>query len=647
MISLLIFVVQLYVFIFGALYLHRQSPRIGLAPLLFMVAGIIGLMNVIELNSLVIGLSDTTLRPGAHVFVPVSLTIILVLYVTQGTRPTQVAVAGIVGVQFLVFMTLIFMSAYTMFYSEGTTVSGLFADDNRFDLLFMRGMLASLIAFTADMLILIIMYQGIHNHMKWIPAVLASGIALVVALWTDAAVFTIGAFAGTESFTLTVPGDILMKTIAGLLVAPVIGIYLTRFAPDIQDFVGVDKRHTLSILFRSAYRDTRVETLESELRVSRSIYNQLTQHIEEIFWLIDIEEKRFIYVSPAYERITEYSVEPLYQDINNLMEIIHEDDRINVENGILDFLVHEQDTEFRIVCPNKIVRTLRARSFPIKEAQGNVIRYAGIAEDITERKQLTEQEFELALTRERMQILHNFVRDASHDLKTPISSMVLKIGLLDRVDDEERRREIREELRGRALHLSNLITDLFTLSRIEGHDDIEMITIGLNDVVAGVVQDTHMLADEKGLSITVTLSENDSSLTGNYEQINRVVSNLVSNAIRYTQEGSVTIRTWLEDEFVCLSVTDTGIGIPADSIHMVFERFFRTGQAKDTQEGTGLGLAISKAIAERHHGSIQVESADGQGSMFLLKLPKTQPEKVIHTDKSRTEQEIRVLPSDA
>lgn len=645
--SLLIFIIQLYSFSLLAILLHYSTPRIGLAPLLFMLAGIIGLLNVIELNGLLIFLTDDiVLRPGGHIFVPLSLFIILMLYVVHGTRPARIAVIGILSVNILVFVTLMFLSAYVAFQGNDTEIIGLFTDSTAFNLQFIRAMLASLLAFAIDMLILIIVYQGANNHFPWIPKWIIPGLALIVALWTDSAVFNIGAFAGTQDFSFSIPGDVLIKTLVGVLLTPLSGWYLTRIAPKLPEFVGPDKRHTFAIL-RPQYSDARVETLKSELHISRSVYNQLTQHIEEIFWLIDVEERRFIYVSPAYERITKYSVEPLYEDINHLLTIMYHEDRDYTESDIVGFLTAERETEFRIESPDHIIRWLRARAFPIKDEQGNIIRYAGIAEDITEHKRHSEQYFELALARERMQILQGFIRDASHDLKTPISAIVLKLDVLDKIKDDERRRILRQELRGRAMYLSDLISDLFTLSYIESNGQSEMAEVDLTLIVENTFHDMQMLADEKGLTLNARLADDKLVFSANDEQIHRVVNNLITNAIRYTPSGTVSIRTWQEDSQICFAVSDTGIGIPQDSLHRVFERFFRTTQAKDTQEGTGLGLAICKAIVDKHQGTLSVESIEGEGATFTVKIPQTQAEKSSTPDVRRSTQEIRALPPDA
>lgn len=646
MITLLLFVAQLIIFTLIAIGLHYASPRIGIAPLLFMVAAMIGLLNIIELNLFQIVANEVLImRPGAHILIPVVLTVVLLLYTVDGTRTAQIVLAGIVAVNVLVFITLLFLALYYMTTTPNITITSVFTD-KPFDFQFMRGVLASIITFTLDMFVVIIVYQGVRNLMTWIPHAIVPGIALVVALWTDAAAFNLLAFFGTATFALRVPPDIVMKTGAGIIIAPILGYYLTQIASKMPHVAVSTERSTFDILF-PMHNDSRVvESLENQLRISRNIYTQLTQNIGEVFWLIDVEEMRFLYVSPAYERITGYSVAPLYEDLNNILTIIHASERAIAQDDILNFLTGERDTEFRIIHADKRERWIRARAFPIKDQHGDTIRYAGIAEDITERKHLTEHAFELALAEERVRILNNFISDASHDLKTPISAMVLKISLLERVQDDERRQELRAEIRERALYLSDLITDLFTLSKIEGHSEIEMTDFYINHLVTGVVENTRPLAEDKGLHLTQSTPTEDITLHANQEQLTRVISNLISNAIRYTREGHITVMLSADTNNVILRVVDTGIGISEEDHEQIFKRFFRTQSARDTQEGTGLGLAITQAIVRRHRGTITVNSIIGKGSTFTVVLPRQQPAPTNTSDTRRSTQEIRALSPD-
>ena len=133
-------------------------------------------------------------------------------------------------------------------------------------------------------------------------------------------------------------------------------------------------------------------------------------------------------------------------------------------------------------------------------------------------------------------------------------------------------------------------------------------------------------------------------IQGDKEQVYEAISNLISNAIRYTGHGSIQISTLIDSTQVILHVADTGIGIPQESLGRVFDRFFRTNSAINIQEGTGLGLAISKAIVDKHHGQLTVKSVEGEGATFSLILPRIQPKPAQPSlNMNRRTQEIRTL----
>ncbi len=255
------------------------------------------------------------------------------------------------------------------------------------------------------------------------------------------------------------------------------------------------------------------------------------------------------------------------------------------------------------------------------ETDQQIVRYAGITEDVTVHREAQAQAFALELSREKVKLLQNFVRDASHDLRSPLTSILLKLDLLPRVN-AERQKVLIDELYNVAQHLNNLIEDLFTLSLIETDGSVSLINVDFNEVIRQASDDHRAIAQDKGLSLISELTAQELSLYGNRKQLFRLVSNLVANAIHYTDDGTITVRSFNQDQQAVLEVVDTGIGIPEDRLEAIFERFFRTEQARDfRQDGTGLGLAISKATVEQHGGVITVQSKVGQGSTFRVTLP--------------------------
>ncbi|HEX4730086.1 MAG TPA: HAMP domain-containing sensor histidine kinase [Solirubrobacterales bacterium] len=214
------------------------------------------------------------------------------------------------------------------------------------------------------------------------------------------------------------------------------------------------------------------------------------------------------------------------------------------------------------------------------------------------------------------------VAAASHDLRTPLASLRL---LVESIDDgvatgETRDRYLRE-IRTHVAVLSALVDDLFELSRIEAGDiSWTMRQVELGDLIGDAVAAMRAPAAERGVSIAADLPAEEVVAEANAEKIQRVLFNLIQNAIRHTPaDGSVTVRAGTSGDGVEVEVADDGEGVPSGDGERVFEAFYR-GDAARGEEGAGLGLAISRAIVEAHGGKIWLEDG-GPGTRvhFTLK----------------------------
>lgn len=204
------------------------------------------------------------------------------------------------------------------------------------------------------------------------------------------------------------------------------------------------------------------------------------------------------------------------------------------------------------------------------------------------------------------------VAAASHDLRTPLASLRL---LVESIDDGVATGETRErylkEIRTHVGVLSDLIDDLFELSRIEAGDiSWTMRQVELHELIGDTVAAMRAPADERGVRIAAELPTGELVASANAEKVQRVLFNLIQNAIRHTPaDGSVTVRARPTGGGVEVEVADDGEGVPAGAGERVFEAFYR-GDAARGEDGAGLGLAISRAIVEAHGGRIWLE--DGQ-----------------------------------
>lgn len=219
-----------------------------------------------------------------------------------------------------------------------------------------------------------------------------------------------------------------------------------------------------------------------------------------------------------------------------------------------------------------------------------------------------------------------FVTTVSHELRTPLSSIS---GYIEMLQDEsgltERQHGFIDAVARNAARLTALTSDLLLLSEFgAGEVRVETCELDLRAVVSQVREVVLALGSGLHLDMCFELGEHPALVDGNAEHLERVVLNLMSNAIKFSLSGGeVTCRVSLDAAEVVLEVSDTGIGIPDDELRELFTRFFRGSSARQRAiQGTGLGLHIVSSIVSNHAGHISVESASGCGTTFTVRLPR-------------------------
>jgi heavy metal sensor kinase len=220
--------------------------------------------------------------------------------------------------------------------------------------------------------------------------------------------------------------------------------------------------------------------------------------------------------------------------------------------------------------------------------------------------------------------IRRFTADASHELRTPLAIIRGEADVaLTQDRDPAEYRETLSIIQDEARRLSRLVEDMLALARADaGQRGLTRQKFYINDLIEECVRSTRALAGSKNLTLDAELCE-DVSFFGDEDLFRRLILNLLDNAIKYTPEGGkVAIKLWRENDRIKLRVTDNGIGIPAEAVARVFERFYRVDKARSRAEGgSGLGLPIVKWIAEAHQGSVSLESAPDRGASFTVSLP--------------------------
>ena len=222
----------------------------------------------------------------------------------------------------------------------------------------------------------------------------------------------------------------------------------------------------------------------------------------------------------------------------------------------------------------------------------------------------------------------DFVANLSHELRTPLTTIKLLAESLrsepPHMQNEARRQMVLGQIDDQTSVLAQITQEMYDLSQIEsGRLPLRLKETKLVPVVDDVMSKLHPLAERAGLVLRNDLAPEAEALADG-EQIARVLTNLINNAIKFTTRGSVVVlaqQVAATDDFMTLGVRDTGMGIPLDMQMRIFERFYKVDRARG-QRGTGLGLAIAKHIVEAHGGCIWVESMQGHGSTFWFTLPR-------------------------
>ncbi len=225
----------------------------------------------------------------------------------------------------------------------------------------------------------------------------------------------------------------------------------------------------------------------------------------------------------------------------------------------------------------------------------------------------------VALDRQR-----EFAGDASHELRTPLAVMLTNAELLTRHPERplSEYQDVVADIIAEIERLSRLVSGLLTLARAgQGKVALAWDAVNLAETGAAVARQLQPVAAAKGVALE-TEADSEVIVWGDQDRLHQLAVILIDNAVRYTAAGTVCVRMQYRGHDAVLAVSDTGPGIAAKHLPHLFERFYRTDEARSSEEGgTGLGLALAQWIVESHHGRIDVASTPGQGSTFTVHLP--------------------------
>ena len=355
-------------------------------------------------------------------------------------------------------------------------------------------------------------------------------------------------------------------------------------------------------------------------------------------WQADLVSGELIWSDEIY-RIFGYEPQSVKPTVEMFKAAVHPDDlELEEESEQKAATTGIHDVVHRIVRPDGVVRYVHELARAERDDKGQVIRFSGTVQDITD-SIMTKQE--IIQAREEAENANRaksqFLSSMSHELRTPLNAIIGFSQLLEMNVEStlsESQKENVDEVLKAGHHLLELINEVLDLAKIEaGRIDLSMEGVVVGEVVSEALQLIYPLAQERGINISlmrdkaevelVELSANENLVWADHTRLKQVIINLLSNAVKYnTDNGNIILScNHADDGLIRISVTDTGQGLTQEQKNGLFTAFNRLGAEQTDIEGTGIGLVITKNIINLMGGNIGVESSPGEGSTFWIELP--------------------------
>jgi PAS domain S-box-containing protein len=393
---------------------------------------------------------------------------------------------------------------------------------------------------------------------------------------------------------------------------------------------------TEGTLIASAIRDiTERKQAEAELREKQHFIEQITNASPLVMYVYDLDEQRLAFANRPIGTLlgyTEKDMQVMGKDF--LLQMLHPEERPLIAERMARFQTVQDnsilESEIRFLDSKGETHWLFFReTIFLRHADGSPKQVLGVTMDITENKRIQQEVVEAQRrAEEASQLKSQFLATMSHELRTPLNAIigfsdVMLNGILGEMTVKQQ--EYVQGILDNGEHLLSLINDVLDVSKIEaGQFELSIAPLDLAALLTHVHKRLNGLASAKGLQFKATLDPAmPPILDGDERRLKQILINLISNAVKFTEQGSVEAHIdKVDDSWWTISITDTGIGIPPNALTFLFEEFRQVDNSLQRRyEGTGLGLAIVRRLVTLMGGTIRVASELGKGSTFTVQLP--------------------------
>ncbi len=417
-------------------------------------------------------------------------------------------------------------------------------------------------------------------------------------VWVVAGLVSLGVVLLTYFVALTIAHPVTTLTNAAESIA----------AGDYRNRVYFKSQDELGILARSFNRMCdQLSSRESELRESGQRLTTVLEGMAEGVISLD-DRQRVVLANAAAGRLMSFS--PVDAQGRTLLEVVRNH---TLHAALVQCQQSQESRRVEIEMGDGDNRVLSIYANLLTEEPST--RFILVLQDVTELRRLETMRQE-------------FVANVSHELKTPLSSIKAYAETLSQGAIEDRENNLRfvHNIEDQAERLHQLILDLLSLARIEsGQQAFDIGAVSVEDAVLSCLAQQQPQANAKGIQLKTDAVAPSLQVRADEEGVRQILNNLINNAVNYTPEGGqVTIAWRCEETWGVIEVRDTGIGISAEHLPRLFERFYRVDKARSRElGGTGLGLSIVKHLTQSFNGKVDVESTPGRGTTFTVWLPRS------------------------
>lgn len=368
---------------------------------------------------------------------------------------------------------------------------------------------------------------------------------------------------------------------------------------------------------------TERKQMESALRRSEQRYRLLVENSQDAISLHS-PEGRFLYANKAHTLAFGYTLDELMaMSVPELSQLVHPDDRqYTRDEAHMQALRGENIShlEYRAQHRDGSHFWVEALATPIFDEDGQITQILSSVRNIDERKQAHQRQFEVALERERVRILTDFIQDAAHEFRTPLAIISTSTYMLSQLEESQRRQQKAGQIEEQVRRLSRLVDSLLKMTRLE--------TVGLQSLTeVNIVELLHEVCasasgdDHNATTLHCELPPTLPTVLGDVGYLTDALREIMDNAYRHSSpDGQVIVTAEMQNSQIIIRIKDNGDGISAADLADIFKTFWRRDKAHSTP-GLGVGLTIARQVIRQHGGQIEVTSTLGEGSCFHVTLP--------------------------